>query len=328
MRALWLNEFDFSGNVEAVINWARGVKQRGLEIHLVLQGVPPELIGVYENFLNKQGLKGTLNINRQQIQNLLYYRDLHFLHVFHPGLFSLGRELSSSFRIPWLASIFNGDFNKFNFLHTASYITCSNSLSYQAVKEHFYPYNKQELCLIPQGVTIKPVVSPTPAALSILYIGPLKNSHLAAFQAFNRVTQGLKSLSPGIITVHDPLLPSIKYHPWPADIGNIAASYQVIAGFGYYLLQGIASGKITLILEEEYGGIFSPFQRLKVPDFRAKAQAENDSGTWERLQQDILFLAKHWSEAVKLQQENWNYARENHDLEIVAEKIIRLYANI
>jgi len=327
MRALWLNKFDFSGNTEAVIAWARGVMQKGLKVHLVLTGIPSSLSGIYEGFINKSGLKSSLNINWQQVQNLLYYRRFDLLHVFHPDLFSMAVELSTSFRIPWLASVFEGERHaNFKFLHAADFITCCNSASLHAVTNFFYPYNKQNLMLIPQGVTIRPADFPPLTKMSVLYAGPLESSHIAPFQALNGVIQHLKSSTLGVVSRHNPSTSNVTFYPWRPDFSSIAGFYNIIAGFGYFLLQGIAAGKIALILEEKYAGIFSPGQRQQVPDLRAKVQAGEDSAGQQLLNRDIQALYERLPAAKKLQQENWSYARENHDLEIVAEKIVRLYS--
>ncbi|RJX29138.1 MAG: hypothetical protein C4554_01445 [Dethiobacter sp.] len=329
MYALWLNKFDFSGNTEAVITWTKGVLEKGLKVHLVLIGVPSPLLGIYQEHLNKAGLKSSLNINRQQVQNLLYYRSFDLLHVYHPDLFNMAGELGSTFKIPWLASVFEGERHEnFSFLHKASYITCCNSVSLQVLKGFFYPYNKQNLLLIPQGVTIKPANFSSLEQMSILYAGPLEISHAASFQALNGTVPSLKPCTFGLVSRHKPSTFKRKFYPWTPDLSNIVEGYNIIAGFGYFLLQGISAGKIALILEEKYGGIFSPFHRKQVPDFRAKSQGEDDMAVHKLLSRDLQALLDHLPAAKKLRQDNWSYARENHDLEIIAEKIIRLYSRI
>lgn len=328
MRALWLNKFDFSGNTEAVINWARGVRQKGLQLHLVLTEVPPFFLGLYDKFLRQARLKSSLNINRQQIQNLLYYRSFDLLHVFHHDLFNLARELGVSFGIPWLASVFDGEEQgNFSFLSSASYITCCNSNSLQAVKNFFYPYNKQNLILIPQGVMIKKEDFLPLTKMSILYIGPLKPGHIPAFQALYRAVQGLKFPPLGVVSSHSASVPKATFYSWRPDFSSICLHYDIIAGFGYYLLQGIAAGKIALILEEKYAGLFSPLQRKQLPDFRAKGHTGDYLSDYKLLCGDLKALYERLPEAEKLREENWNYARENHDLEIIAEKIVRLYGS-
>ncbi len=329
MRALWLNKFDFSGNTEAVIAWAKGVIQKGFKVHLVLTGVPSPQLNIYQEYINKTGLKSSLNISRQQVQNLIYYRGFDLLHVFHPDLFNIAGELGSSFKIPWLASVFDKERHvNFSFLHAASYITCCNSVSLQALKNFFYPYCKQNLLLIPQGVTIKRADFSPPEKMGILYAGPLEGSHVAPFQALNRVVQSLKSCTLGVVSRHNPFASNVNFYPWTPDFSSIAGHYNIIAGFGYFLLQGISTGKIALILEEKYEGIFSPFHRKQVPDFRAKVQSGDDIAVQKLLSRDIQALYDHLPAAKKLQQENWSYAQENHDLEIIAEKIVRLYSRI
>ena len=328
VRVLWLNKFDFSGNTEAVMAWARGVVHKGLKLHLVLTGIPPSLLELYKKFINKSGLQSSLNINWQQVQNLLYYHRFDLLHVFHPDLFRMAADLSNSFQIPWVASVFDGEHHDdFTFLYTAAYITCCNSSSFLAIKDFFYPYVKQNILIIPQGVTIKPSSFPPLTKMNILYVGPLGKKQVAPFQALKHAVKDLKSSSLGVVSRYNVSPGNVTFYSWRPDFNVIIGRYNVIAGFGYYLLQGIAAGKIALILEEKYAGIFLPLQREQVPDFRAKAQAGKDAdpSAYKLIIQDIQALGKQLPAAQKLQQENWSYARENHDLEIIAEKIVRLY---
>jgi len=79
-------------------------------------------------------------------------------------------------------------------------------------------------------------------------------------------------------------------------------------------------------LEEGYGGIFSPLRQKQVPDFKARRHKESDPSIPKRLKQDLQKLHNNSPEMIRIQHDNWNYARENHDLEIVAEKMARLYS--
>jgi len=328
MEVLWINKFDFSGNTEAVINWAKGVRQKGLQLHLVLTEVPAPLLHRYDNHLNQAGLKSSVNINRQQIQNLLYYRSFDLLHIFHHDLYPMAKELSNFFCLPWVASVFDGEEREnFPFLSTACCITCSNSKSFLEVKKFFYPHTLQNIILLPQGVAIKKESFFPVEKMSILSLGALKPDHLPAFQALNRVLQDLKlPFSLGVVSdLRYTSLSTAAYYPWSPDLCDILPFYNIMAGFGYYMLQGIAAGKIALILEEKYGGLFLPSQREQLPDLRAKGQREDPHLDYKLLKRDLKALYERLQEVEKLREETWHYARENHNLEIIAGKILRLY---
>ena len=157
MQALWINKFDFNGNTAAIITWAEGVLQTGWRLHLVLTGVPPFLLPLYQKYLAKTGLKSSLNINRQQIQNLLFYSSFELLHVFHPDLYHMAAELSRSFQVPWIASYLSGeDHPGLTCVHEADTVTCSHSDAFQTLQRFFNPYRKTPLHLIPPGVKTGP----------------------------------------------------------------------------------------------------------------------------------------------------------------------------
>ena len=280
-QALWLNKFEYDGNTKAVVARAEGVLQTGWGLHLVLEGVPPVLLTLYEKHLAKislkYGLKYSLNINRQQLQNLLFYRDFDLLHVFHPSLFHLVAILGKSFRLPWLADCPDPvDPSLFACLYKADAVVCSCSAAQQSLQPffHSYPEKPVPLYLIPRGVKIGPppdFVSPhQPELKSILYAGPLEDNHLSSFQALNQVVQGPGNWTCGIFSRRRPPGFNGNFHPWAPIFGAMLADYTFVAGHGYFLLQALAAGKIALLLEERYAGIFSPFERSEpVPAWRA-----------------------------------------------------------
>lgn len=338
-RALWLSRFDYSGDIEAVIIRAEGILQTGWEIHLVLIGVPPPLLPLYEKHLaqigRKYGLKYSLNINRQQIQNILFYRRFDLLHIYHPCLLPLGATLGKSFRLPWLASCPTGgereehasghadsttnpgspletkdrednaggtDLAVFAYLREADAVTCSCSTALQRLQPLLSPFfeNPVPLCLIPWGVKttgVTPSLSSSPPQssppgftsppapqtpqpsrqqirCSILYAGPLEKKHLIAFQALNQVVQSRDDCTLDVFSGRRPLHFSGGYHPWTPSFREILKDYTAIAGHGYFLLQALAAGKIALLLEEKYAGIFSPFTRREaVPAWQARLPA-------------------------------------------------------
>lgn len=342
MRALWLNKFDFSGNTEAIITWAEGVLQTGWQIHLVLTGVPSFLLSLYQNYLTKTGLKSSFNINRQQMQNLLFYRHFDLLHVYHPDLYHLAAALSKSFQVPWLAGHLSGedhgggDHADLTFLREADAVTCSCSAALQTLQPFFHPYRKTPLLLLPQVVkTGPPPGFSTPQQRSILYAGPLENNHLPPFQALNQVVQRMGTWTCGVCSRQKPSRFSGNFHPWTPAFSEILADYTFFAGHGYFLLQALAAGKITLLLEERYAGIFFPFSRQEpVPAWRAKLPAEKTGTAKDTddprklLHRDLQMLSTDQATREKLQQDSWSYTRENHDLAIVAEKIRRLYSRL
>ncbi|MDO9536406.1 MAG: hypothetical protein Q7J85_14020 [Bacillota bacterium] len=326
MRALWLTKFDYSGNTEAVILWARGLLSRELKIHLVLTGIPSSLLGVYKDYLDKYGLKNSLNIGTQQVQNLLYYSRYDLLHVYHTDLYALAENLSSSLKIPWLAGCFN-EINHSSYPHLtkANSITCCSSASLQAVKDLFHPYRKIRLLLIPFGVSIKPGNFSPLDRLDILYAGPLEQNCTASFHALNEVVQKNNFCSLSVMSEQRPSGFKGSYYPWNPDLTGIFNHYNIIAGSGFHLLQGIAMGKIALILNENYGGFFSPHSTVQAHDFRSGEQAEKGE-IQKLLKRDLQTLLENLPNTKKLQQENWNYAMENHNMEIIGEKIIRFYS--
>ncbi|MGI6308666.1 MAG: hypothetical protein ACOX1X_08765 [Dethiobacteria bacterium] len=336
MQALWINKFDFNGNTAAIITWAEGVLQTGRRLHLVLTGVPPFLLPLYQKYLAKTGLKSSLNINRQQIQNLLFYRGFDLLHVFHPDLFLMAAELSRSFQIPWIAGYLSGeDHPGLTCVHEADTVTCSHSDAFQTLQRFFNPYRKTPLHLIPPGVKTGPPpdFSP-PQQWSVLYAGPLENRQLAPFLSLNEVIRSLDSWTCGVFSRQKPPRFSGNFHPWTPAFSKIIKDYTIIAGHGYFLLQALAAGKIALLLEERYAGIFSPLSRREqVPALRAKLPVvktgpAEDTDPRELLCRDLQMLCTDRAAKEKLQRDGWSYTRENHDIEIVAEKIRRLYSRL
>lgn len=328
MRVLWLTKFDYSGNTEAVIMWARGLLLRGVKIHLVLTGIPSSLLGVYEDYLGKNRLKNSLNIGSQQVQNLLYYRGYDLLHVYHTDLYALAANLCSSLKIPWLASCFNGiNHNSSPHLTKASYFTCCSSASLQAANNLFHPYRKKNLLLIPFGVSINPGTFFPLEHLDILYAGSLEQNQTASFQALSEVVQENNFCSLGVMSEQRPSGFKGTFHQWDPDLTGIFNKYNIIAGAGFRLLQGISMGKIALILDENYGGFFSPHSTVQVHDFRSGEQQEKKE-IRKLVRRDLQTLLENLPDTKKLQQENWSYAMENHNMEIIGEKIILLYSHI
>lgn len=350
-RVLWLDRYSEDGDTEALIARAEGVLQTGLQVHLVITGVPPVLNSLYEKHLAqiglKHGLRYSLNINRQQIQNLLFYRGFDLLHVFQPDLFHLAAAFGRSFRLPWLASFPAGweggaagheDFagsvcppgaerQKECFSSSAGHATsaalallreadavicsCSQTLKYLQPFFPSFAEKKPPLYLIPWGVKtagspLSPAAPPSPqqGALyaappknshpvsqppqqrkqhSILYAGPLKNNHLPAFQALNEVVQSRNDWILDVFSGRRPINFSGGHHPLAPAFSKILAGYTFVAGYGYLLLQALAAGKIVLLLEERYAGVFHPFNRREpVPAWRARSPAEEDDATENR----------------------------------------------
>lgn len=190
--------------------------------------------------------------------------------------------------------------------------------------------------MLPQGVkTGAPPDFSSPQQWSILYAGPLESDHLAPFQALNQVVRNLGAWTCGVFSRQKPPRFSGNFHPWTPAFSEILADYTFIAGHGYFLLQALAAGKITLLLEERYAGIFSPFSRREqVPAWRAKlpveknGSAEDTDDPRKLLHQDLQMLSTDQATREKLQRDSWSYTRENHDLAIVAEKIRRLYRRL
>lgn len=342
MRALWLNKFDYSGNAEAVIELAEGALKKGLKIHLVLNGVPLSLTGVYREYLHKKGLKGSVNVSTQQIQNLLYYQGCKLLHVYHPLLFPLAQSLSSSLKITWAASCLeNIEQGAYSTLAGATFVTCSSTALWNKINSNLHPYKKEKLLLIPPGIKIPPPefaqegAGPSstaqPDKLRLLYIGPLENNHAAVFLKLNRLVKNLENCTFGVISMQKMSGINGTLHPWTPDWDSIARSYDIIISSGYSLLRGIAKGKIALLMEKKYGGIFTPRAQVQVPDFRAVLKDKDTDAGEDLLKQDLQELQKlleQPSAMKRLQEENWNYARENHDLEIVSEQLARLYSRL
>jgi hypothetical protein len=328
LRALWLTKFDYSGNTEAVIMWAKGLLLRGVRIHLVLTGIPSSLISVYKDYLDKNGLKNSLNIGSQQLQNLLYYNRYDLMHVFHSDLYALAENLSSTLKISWLAGCSNG-INQSSLPHLtkASYLTCCSSASLQEAKDLFHPYRNNKLVLIPFGVNTERGDFPPLERLDILYSGPMGQNHTASVQALDEAVQKNNSYSLGIMSEKRPSGFKGIFHPWDPDLTGIFYNYSIIAGSGFHLLQGLAMGKIALIVNDNYGNIFSPYSNVQAHDFRCEQQAEK--GELRELVKGILqTLLQNLPDTKKLQQENWSYAMENHNMKIIGEKILRLYRHV
>lgn len=372
MRALWLNRFDYSGNAESVAELAEGFLKKGLKIHLVLNGVPPSLTGTYQEYMDKKGLKSSVNISTQQIQNMLYYQGCKLLHVFHPAFFPLAQNLSSSLKINWVASClesighsaYSSTYSSnYSALAGATFITCSSTALWKEIKSIFHPYKKEKVLLIPPGIKIPlpefsregadPSSTAQPDKLRLLYIGPLESNRLAVFFRLNKLIAGLKDCDFGMISAQRISGISGTLYPWTPDWDSIARSYDIIISSGFFLLRAIAKGKIALLMEEKYGGIFSPRAQVQVPDFRATLiDKDKGNGTGagagagagvgtgagvgagagedllKRDLQELQKLLEQPSAVKRLQEENWNYARENHDLEIVSEQLARLYSRL
>jgi len=332
MRALWLNRFGYGGNTESVAELAGGLLKKGLKVHLVLNGVPPSLTGAYQEYLYKKGLKSSVNISTQQIQNILYYQSCKLLHVFHPAFFPLAQNLSSSLKINWVASCLEWmDHSAYSTLAGATFITCSSTALWNEIKSIFHPYKKEKVMLIPPGIKITPAELNQPKKLRLLYTGPLEGNRLTVFFRLKKLIAGLKDCDFGVISAHKISDISGTIYPWTPDWDNIAREYDIIISSGFSLLRGIAKGKIALLMEEKYGGIFSPRAQVQVPDFRAVLKDKDTDAGEDLLKQDLQELQKllqQPSAMKRLQEENWNYARENHDLEIVSEQLARLYSRL
>jgi hypothetical protein len=329
LRVLWLTKFDYSGNTEAVIMWARGLLSREVRVHLVLIGIPSSLLGVYKNYLDKWGLKYSLNIGTQQVQNILYYSRYDLLHVYHTDLYALAANFSSSLKIPWLAGCFNGiEDSSLSHLTQASSITCCSSASFQAAKGLFNPYRKKRILLIPYGISINPVnFSSFEEGLNILYSGPLRQKDTASFQSLDEAVQENNSCRLSVMSEYRPSGLKGDFHFWNPDLSGIFDKYNLIAGSGFHLLQGISMGKIALVLDENYGGFFSPSSNLQADDFRSGQQAE-EGEMKELVKKDLKTLLQDLPDAKKLQHENRSYAMENHNMQIIGEKMFRLYSRV
>lgn len=323
MQALWCQKFDYSGKVEAVVAWAQAIKKRGIEAHLILVGVPPFLLPLCQGSLEKKGLKGFLNISSQQFQNLLHYQGYELVHVFNPELYPLAAALCSARKVPWVATSFEGEEKKnFFFLEKASYITCASGEAYNSLRELFFKKERVELIL--PGAKISPPTIPTRKQMAILFAASPLNGKSPLFRLFDRVTQKLKGCSLGLFSWQRPAQGAARHHPWTPDFAPVLESYHAVAGCGYYLLLGMAAGKIALLAEETYEGILSPFTLPGVFDFRARGQG-SERETEEKLREDLKWLLEHPLEAGKIMESNIKYARENHDLDVISEQIARLY---
>ncbi|NLL20255.1 MAG: glycosyltransferase family 4 protein, partial [Firmicutes bacterium] len=203
MRALWLNRFGYGGNTESVAELAGGLLKKGLKVHLVLNGVPPSLTGAYQEYLYKKGLKSSVNISTQQIQNILYYQSCKLLHVFHPAFFPLAQNLSSSLKINWVASCLEWmDHSAYSTLAGATFITCSSTALWNEIKSIFHPYKKEKVMLIPPGIKITPAELNQPKKLRLLYTGPLEGNRLTVFFRLKKLIAGLKDCDFGVISAH------------------------------------------------------------------------------------------------------------------------------
>lgn len=332
MQALWINKFDFSGNTAAVIAWAEGILQTGWKIHLILNEVPPFLLPLYRKYLSEAGLQNSFNINRQQIQNLLFYSNFDLLHAFHPDLYHMSAEIGKSFQVPWVASFLSGDHPVPIILCEADLITCSNSGALQTLQQLLYPFGEKPLHLIPQGIKTSPVPDfSQPRQWGVLYAGPPKNCYNPPFLALQEVVRGLPSWRCGVFSHQKPSRFSGMFHPWIPSFGTITRDYPIVASHGYLLLEALAAGKIALLLEENYTGIFYPFSRLEqVPALKAKFPAVKTSppeniDIRKLLRRDLQMLCTDRNAREKLQRDNWSYACENHDIGIIAEKFRCLY---
>ncbi len=207
--------------------------------------------------------------------------------------------------------------------------------------------------MIPPGIKIPlpefsrekadPSSAAQPDKLRLLYIGTLESNRLAVFFRLNKLIAGLKDCDFGVISAQRISGISGTLYSWTPDWDRIARSYDIIISSGFFLLRAIAKGKIALLMEEKYGGIFSPRAQVQVPDFRATLIDKdkgngtgNDNGAGSGVGEDLLKrdlqelqkLLEQPSAVKRLQEENWNYARENHDLEIVSEQLARLYSRL
>lgn len=331
MRILWLTQFDYSSDLEAIFAWVMEIRKRKVEVDFFINQLPAYMQRKMQEEAQKvdnRKFKLFFNINSQQLKNILHYYSYHLLHVHHSSLYPLVSLLSHSIKIPWIASCFEEiDCRKITHLENARYLVCTNSSSLNSVETALAPFKKNNYQLILPAVKSESAMVADKANSDVLYIGGL-----AAEQEifFSNLYQKLKEFDfPGKIDAvswHKPSSFRGKIYSWEniIKLQEIMKNYGTILSYGYYLLQGMAAGKNALLMENGYGGIICPSAQNNVPDLRYKKKSNWNEDVQEKLKNDILKILKP-SFGKKLRQDCLKYVQENHDPAIAAEKIARLY---
>ncbi len=323
LKVLWLQAFDFSGNVEAVLGWALGVKQRGIEPHLVLCNVPESLTNAYHHLLKKHQITCQFNITTQQIKNLMYYEKYTLFHTFHPSLFHFTADIGARMKTPWFATL--PDLNQtepgLDMLQKASCICCSDILTYERLKNILFNYPNTRL--VQPGVYIHPleVKESLSKTLRILFIGSRASPGLKALQ---HAARRLKNCHVEMICFDKPVKIKDQTYSWPPFNEGIFKEFDAVASYGYYLIFGQSLGCIALILNNTYSGPAETSYRHPVSDLQG-TDYDDERHISSALINDLKGLLEDPDKRKKLQQKHWSHAKDNHDLFLAGEHLARLY---